>query len=169
MITRVPKVQRRKEPEVGYGQAAARDHQFKPGAGGNPKGRPKGLPKELIDTGSLKEGAPPQDCRFGGSPRKRAENLFGPLGHPPRKVAEDAQRATLRAPGFLFNLYAALVSGELQPQDLSDDDREVLEAFANEIPKVLSKRGLEHERQRSGLPHRGAAKRFSNLRCVLSR
>ena len=59
----------------------------------------------------------------------------GQYQHIHRKVAEDALKGNVKSAGFLFNRYAALVSGELQPQDLSDDDREVLEAFAKRIEK----------------------------------
>ena len=47
-------------------------------------------------------------------------------------MADDALKGDIKAASFLFNRYAALVSGELQPQDMSEDDRAVLEAFAQQ-------------------------------------
>jgi hypothetical protein len=49
-----------------------------------------------------------------------------------RKIADDALKGEIKSAAFLFNRYAALVSGELQPQDMSEDDRAVLEAFAQQ-------------------------------------
>ena len=49
------------------------------------------------------------------------------------RIAEDALKGNIKSAAFMLNRFAALVSGELQIHDLTDDDREVLEAFAQRI------------------------------------
>ena len=49
------------------------------------------------------------------------------------RITDDALRGSIKSAAFLLNRFAALVSGELQVQDLSDEDREVLEAFARRL------------------------------------
>ena len=56
------------------------------------------------------------------------------------RMAEDSLKGSTKSAAFLLNRYAAMVSGELQPTDLGDDDREVLEAFTRKL-----KEGLGHE------------------------
>ena len=115
-------------PEVGYGKPP-RDHQFKPGRSGNPKGRPKGSKNEST---ILKEVLHHKIAIRGSHGNVRKISVLEGIH---RKMAEDALKGNVKSAGFLLNRYGALVSGELQPQDLSDDDREVLEAFAKRIEK----------------------------------
>jgi hypothetical protein len=49
------------------------------------------------------------------------------------RIADDSLKGDIKSAAFLPNRYAAMVSGELQVQDISDDDREVLEAFARRL------------------------------------
>jgi hypothetical protein len=49
------------------------------------------------------------------------------------RIVDDALKGNTKSAAFILNRYAALVSGELQPQDLGDDDREVLEAFRQRL------------------------------------
>jgi hypothetical protein len=51
------------------------------------------------------------------------------------RIAENALKGDTKSAAFLLNRYAAMVSGELQPNDVSEDDREVLEAFAQRVAK----------------------------------
>ena len=128
MNTRGTRVRRRKMSEVGYGKPP-RDHQFEPGRSGNPKGRPKGSKNEST---ILKEVLHHKIAIRGSQGNVRKISVLEGIH---RKVAEDALKGNVKSAGFLLNRYAALVSGELQPQDLSEDDREVLEAFAKRIEK----------------------------------
>jgi hypothetical protein len=108
--------------QTGYGKPP-REHQFKPGKSGNPKGRPKGAKNESTILRDILTRKIPN--RSGGRVRKISV-LEGIL----LRIADSALKGDIKSATFMLNRYAALVSGELQPQDLSDDDREVLEAFA---------------------------------------
>ena len=107
---------------AGYGKPP-REHQFKAGKSGNPKGRPKGAKNEstiLRDILTRKI-----DNRSGGRTRKISllEAIL-------LRIADNSLKGDIKSAAFILNRYAAMVSGELPPQDLGDDDREVLEAFA---------------------------------------
>lgn len=109
----------------GYGRPP-RQHQFKPGQSGNPRGRPKGTKNESTILREIFERK--IESRSGGRSRK-ITILEGIL----LRITEDSLKGNTKSAAFLLNRYAALVSGELQRHDLSDDDREVLEAFAQRI------------------------------------
>ncbi len=111
--------------EVGYGRPP-RQHRFKPGQSGNSKGRPKGAKNESTILREIFERK--IESRSGGQSRK-ITILEGIL----LRITEDSLKGNTKSATFLLNRYAAMVSGELQRQDLSDDDREVLEAFAQRI------------------------------------
>jgi len=49
------------------------------------------------------------------------------------KMVEEALRGNTKTAAFVLNRYAAMVSGDLPPQDLGEDDRAVLEAFAAKL------------------------------------
>ena len=121
----LPKAAPEPEPEntqVGYGRPPP-EHQFKPGKSGNPKGRPKGAKNEstiLRDILTRKIAH-----RSGGRTRK-----ISVLEGIHLRIVDDALKGNTKSATFVLNRFAALVSGELQPQDLSHDDKEVLEAFA---------------------------------------
>jgi hypothetical protein len=113
---------KRESTQVGYSKPPP-EHRFKPGRSGNPKGRPKGAKNEstiLRDILTRKIAN-----RSGGRVRK-----ISVLEGIHLRIADDALKGNTKSATFILNRYAALVSGELQPQDLSIDDREVLEAFA---------------------------------------
>jgi hypothetical protein len=120
-----PKVGSSDQHQVGYGKPP-RQHQFQPGRSGNPKGRPKGSKNEST---ILREILQHKIGIRGANGRVRKISVMEGIH---RKVADDALKGDIKAAAFLFNRYAALVSGELQPQDMSDDDRAVLEAFAKQ-------------------------------------
>ncbi len=49
------------------------------------------------------------------------------------RIADDSLKGNTKSATFLLNRYAAMVSGELELNDISTDDREVLEAFARRL------------------------------------
>ncbi len=110
--------------DAGYGRPP-RQHQFKPGQSGNKTGRPKGAKNESTFLREIFA------RKIGGRPRKPKPIavLEGIL----LRITEDALKGNTKSATFLLNRYAALVSGELQPNDLSDDDRQVLEAFTRRV------------------------------------
>ena len=120
------------ENEVGYGKPP-RAHQFKAGQSGNPKGRPKGAKNEATILDELLN-------------RKIAVRVGGAVRHITVKeaiyhrVAEDSLRGNTKSVAFLFNRHAAVTSGEPQRSDISDDDQEILEAFAQ---RLLTQRAIK--------------------------
>ncbi len=111
--------------DVGYGMPP-REHQFPPGRSGNPNGRPKGAKNEST---ILREILGRKIVsRLEGRSRK-ITILEGIL----LRITEDSLKGNTKSAAFLLNRYAAMVSGELQRDDLSDDDRQVLEAFAQRL------------------------------------
>jgi len=50
-------------------------------------------------------------------------------------------KGNTKSAAFPLNRYAAMVSGELQPTDITDDDREVLEAFAQRLEARRANKG----------------------------
>ena len=123
--------------EVGYGKPP-RQHQFRPGQSGNPKGRPKGSRNESTILRQILEH---KISVRGQDGRVRKISVMEGIH---RKVADDALKGNIKAASFLFNRYAALVSGELQPQDMSEDDRAVLDAFAHQTAARIA-RGESHD------------------------
>lgn len=113
------------EKDVGYGRPPTAN-QFRPGKSGNPKGRPKGAKNESTLLREILERK--IETRSNGRSRK-ITILEGIL----LRITEDGLKGNTKSAAFLLNRYAAMVSGELQKQDLSDEDREVLEAFAQRI------------------------------------
>ena len=114
-----------REGDVGYGRPPPA-HWFKPGQSGNPRGRPKGAKNEST---ILREVLTRKvTIRSGGRTRK-----ISVLEGIHLRIAEDSLKGNTKSATFLLNRYAALVSGELQPQDLSDDDREVFEALTRRL------------------------------------
>lgn len=56
------------------------------------------------------------------------------------RITEDSLKGNTKSAAFLLNRYAALVSGELQLNDIGEDDREVLQAFAQRLEEQRAKR-----------------------------
>ena len=100
----------------------------KAGQSGNPKGRPKGSKNESTILREIFQRKIESRSERG---TKKITILEGIL----LRITEDSLKGNTKSATFLLNRYAALVSGELQRQDLSDDDREVLEAFAKRIER----------------------------------
>ena len=95
--------------------------QFKSGQSGYPQGRRKGSKNEsTILRGLLQRKI---TIRVGGKPRKIAilEAIL-------TRVVEDSLKGNIKSAGFLLNRYGAMVSKEIGQAELSQDDREVLQA-----------------------------------------
>jgi hypothetical protein len=110
---------------VGYGRPG-QEHQFRPGASGNPRGRPRGAKNEST---ILREILARKIVNRSGDRVRRITVLEGIL----LRIADDSLKGDIKSAAFLLNRYAAMVSGVLQVQDIRDDDREVLEAFARRL------------------------------------
>lgn len=108
------------EYAVGYGKPP-REHRFRQGQSGNSKGRPRGSVNEattwkklLLRKVTITEGG-----------RARKISMFELLC---RKLLEQSLKGNVKTSTFIFNRFAALMSGKPAP-DISGDDREVLDAF----------------------------------------
>lgn len=107
---------------VGYGKPP-RDHQFKPGQSGNPKGRPRGSKNEAAILHDLLHRR--LEVRDGG--RARRITVFEAIL---LRFTEDALKGNTKTANFLFNRYAALQEGQSpMAEHLTEDDHEILEAF----------------------------------------
>lgn len=129
----IPSVRRdgsRRSDNVGYGKPPS-EHTWQVGQSGNPKGRRKGSKNESTILREIFQRKIESRSERG---TKKITILEGIL----LRITEDSLKGNTKSATFLLNRYAALVSGELQRQDLSDDDREVLEAFAKRIEEKNS-------------------------------
>jgi hypothetical protein len=124
-LSRVRLKRRTRDSDVGYGRPP-RSHQFQPGQSGNPRGRPKGAKNESTILREIFERK--IESRSEGRSRKITV-LEGIL----LRITEDSLKGNTKSAAFLLNRYAAMVSGELQRHDLSDDDRDVLEALSRRL------------------------------------
>ena len=130
------KVPKRAADEVGYGRPP-RAFQFKPGQSGNPRGRPNGAKNEATILHDLLNRK--IDVREGG--RTRKITVFEAIL---LRFTEDALKGNTKTAAFLFNRYAGTQAGESQPSDdISEDDREVLDAFVQRFEAQL-----RHKRER---------------------
>ena len=114
------------DDEVGYGKPP-RAHQFKAGQSGNPNGRPKGSKNEST---ILKEVMNEKLSLRRANGRTRKIPVLEGIH---RKQVELALKGDEKSAVLLLNRYGAFVSGELQPEDLSEDDLAVLDAFARRL------------------------------------
>lgn len=111
--------------QVGYGKPP-RAHQFNPGQSGNPKGRPKGAKNEatiLRDLLNRKIAV-----REGG--RARKITVFEAIL---LRFTEDALKGNTKSAAFIFNRYAGMQAGSPLNDDISHDDRAVLDAFVRQL------------------------------------
>jgi hypothetical protein len=120
--------------EVGYGRPP-RDRQFEPGKSGNPKGRPKGAKSEAsIWQTRLNEKI---EVRVGGRVRRITVREAIVL-----RCIEDALKGNIKTANFVLGRSAAAEAGEVQELDeMSKDDREVLEAYERQITAKLEEKG----------------------------
>jgi len=125
-----PKIKRKRleaspDSEVGYGRPP-RAHQFKSGQSGNPNGRPKGRKNEAT---MLNELLFKKILVREGGRERRMTVLEAIL----RRFAEDSLKGNIKAAAFLFNRLGAVSSTQPSQGELSDDDRAVLRAFAEDV------------------------------------
>jgi hypothetical protein len=107
----------------GYGKPPP-EHQFPPGKSGNPNGRPKGAKNEATILRDMLHRK--IEIRDGG--RKRKITILEAML---LRFTEDALKGNTKSAAFVLNRYAGNQSGESAPGgDLSEEDHEVLEAFA---------------------------------------
>jgi hypothetical protein len=108
---------------VGYGKPP-RQYTWKKGQSANPKGRKKGsknestILRELLNRKiKIREG-------------KNVRTVTVLEGMLLNFVEDSLKTKNTKSAAFLLNRYGALVSGEAQPNEITEDDREVLKAFA---------------------------------------
>lgn len=111
--------------DVGYGRPP-KEHQFKPGQSGNPKGRKKGVKNEAAILHELLQHMVTLTER--GKTRKITllEAIL-------RRVAEDCLKGNIRSAAFLLNRFQTLSAGEGAKTEISEDDKAVLEAYLKEL------------------------------------
>lgn len=129
LSARMPKP---KVSEVGY-RHPPRAFQFKPGQSGNPKGRPKGAKNEATILRELLYRKIP--VHQGGKTR-RITVLEAIL----LRFTEDSLKGNTKSAAFLLNRHSAISNTDTSSasDELTEDDRDVLEAFA---AKLVGKKG----------------------------
>lgn len=119
--------------DVGYGQPP-KEHQFKPGQSGNPKGRPKGAKNEAtILRNIFNKGI---TIREGGRTRK-----ISVLEAVLRKFFEDALKGNPKSAAFLLNRYRAFEATDGNTLEIDHDDQQILDAYARELEARLKAKG----------------------------
>lgn len=124
----IPRVRIKSKPhneDVGYGRPP-RAHQFRPGQSGNPRGRRKGAKNESTILHELLHRK--IALREGGKSRK-VTILEAMLV----RFAEDSLKGNTKSAAFLLNRYGSMVSGEIQQEDLSQNEREIIDSFAQRL------------------------------------
>ena len=107
--------------DVGYGKPP-REHQFKPGKSGNPKGRPKGAKNQETILLELLQQKISLNERGKARRITILEGIF-------RRIIEDGLKGNTKSAAFVLNRYQATPSGESMGSGLSEDDQAVLEAY----------------------------------------
>jgi hypothetical protein len=110
----------------GYGRPP-KAHQFKPGESGNPKGRPKGSKNESTILQELLM-------------RKISIQQNGLMRHVTvleailLRITEDSLKGNTKSAAFLLNRHAGVLAADEVPQaDLTEDDKAILQAFAQRL------------------------------------
>lgn len=125
---------RKRRSDVGYGRPP-REHQFKPGQSGNPKGRKKGAKNEKTIF----------DERLN---RKVLVREGGKVKHLPvieviiSRVIESASRGDLKAIELLLKRYSQLLAGEIDRTEMGEDDRKIIEAHDRTIEAAIKQQSL---------------------------
>ena len=124
---------RPRRTDVGYGRPP-REHQWKKGQSGNPKGRRKGSKNEAtLWQENLQRKIP---IRIGG--RLQQITVLDAIV---RRMIEDALKGNQKSAAFVLNRWIALQSSGPQQHELSEDDRAVLEAYIQSIQEAAAVEG----------------------------
>ena len=111
---------------VGYGRPP-RQHQFKTGQSGNPRGRPKGARSEDDILAKLLNRKISIQDRSGVRHVSVLEAVYV-------RVAQNALKGDLKAATFLMNRKAAVAQGRGgEAPEMNEDDRAVLDSFVAQI------------------------------------
>jgi Family of unknown function (DUF5681) len=123
---------RAQDYRVGYGRPP-RQHQFKPGRSGNPKGRPKGAKNEETILNNLLNRK--IEIREAGRARKVTvlEAVF-------LRFTEAALKGDAKAATFLLNRYRQPDADEPSINELTQEDREILDAFTRRVQAQLKEK-----------------------------
>jgi hypothetical protein len=116
---------RSQEYEVGYGKPP-RSHQFRPGQSGNPKGRPIGAKNEAT---ILQELLRRKIAIREGDRCRKITVLEAIL----LRFTEDSLKGNTKSATFLLNRHNALTSNEPQQIELTADDHDIIDAFAERL------------------------------------
>ncbi len=116
--------------DVGYGKPP-REHQFKPGESGNPKGRRKGAKNQETILLELLQQKISLNER---GKTRRITILEGIL----RRIIEDGLKGNTKSAAFLLSRYQATTSGESMEAGLSEDDEAVLDAYLRKYQTKLN-------------------------------
>jgi hypothetical protein len=112
--------------DVGYGRPP-REHRFKPGQSGNPKGRPKGRRSE----NQMLEELMSRKMTIREGDRVRKISLREVIYH---GIAEEAvKKKNLKAAAFLFDRAALAKLAQPEHRELGEDDKAVLLAYAEKF------------------------------------
>ena len=112
--------------EVGY-RKPPRQHQFKPGQSGNPKGKPKGIKNEATMIRDLFF----KKVKLLENGREHYVTMAEALL---RRALQDALRGNLAAMRYLDARYAAALAAEPHPPgELTADENEVLDAYTKRL------------------------------------
>jgi len=122
---RAGKSDRPQDYRVGYGRPP-RQHQFKTGHSGNPKGRPKGAKNEETILNNLLNRK--IEIREAGRARKITvlEAMF-------LRFTEAALKGDAKAATFLLNRYRPPEADEASMNELTREDEEILDAFTRRV------------------------------------
>jgi len=111
---------------VGYGRPP-RQHQFKRGQSGNPRGRPKGVRSEDDILAKLLNRKISIQDRSGVRQVSVLEAVYV-------RVAQNALKGDLKAATFLMNRKAAVAQGRGgEAPEMNEDDRAVLDAYLAQL------------------------------------
>jgi len=111
--------------DVGYGKPP-RDHRFKPGSSGNPKGRPVGAKSEATILQDLLQ----QKVGLNDRGKMRKITLHEAIL---RRIAEDGLKGNTKSAAFLLNRYHARTASEPDEAGLSEDEQAVLETYIKDF------------------------------------
>jgi hypothetical protein len=124
------------DAEIGHGKPP-REHQFKQGKSGNPRGRPKGAKSET----TILQGLLNRKIEIREAGRDRKITVLEAIL---LRFAEDALKGNTKTAAFLLDRYASTQTGEPESSELSPSDRDVLDDF---VRRFQSQRRAERKRR----------------------